>query len=357
MNGKKDDGFLLLPVGHRQEITEKERDSKASRNVPPDNRAFLKYGSLFVLTIQNCSLNLLMRMSRTQKDLYITSTAVVVSEVMKLLTCIFMVFVEQGSVLKTWQTMNELIIQKPIDTFKVAVPSIVYYIQNNLIFVGATHLDAATCQITYQLKILTTAIFSVVMLRKRLFPHQWLALVLLFAGVALVQAQQVSGKTSSNNNVQKPFIGFMAILIACFLSGFAGVYFEKILKGTAEVSLWIRNVQMSSLSIVFGVLAILFTDLSVIEEKGFFFGYTLLTWTVIILQAGGGLICAVVVKYADNILKGFATSLAIVLSCVVSAYYLDFHPTGQFMSGAFLVIFSVFLYAKQFSPKSSGNPC
>lgn len=83
-----------------------------------------------------------------------------------------------------------------------------------------------------------------------------------------------------------------------------------------------------------------------IHEKGFLFGYTFLTWSVVLLQAGGGLLCAVVVKYADNILKGFATSLAIVLSCIVSAYYLDFSPTVQFTGGAFLVILSVFLYAK-----------
>ncbi|KAK6037383.1 hypothetical protein COOONC_25112 [Cooperia oncophora] len=41
-----------------------------------------------------------------------------------------------------------------------------------------------------------------------------------------------------------PLVGFFAVVIACFLSGFAGIYFEKILKGSAPVSLWMRNVQM-----------------------------------------------------------------------------------------------------------------
>lgn len=121
------------------------------------------------------------------------------------------------------------IFQKPFDTLKVSVPSIVYYIQNNLLILGATHLDAATSQITYQLKILTTALFSVALLKKRLYPHQWLALLLLFIGVGLVQAQQISAeKSAASFREQSPIVGFLAILTACILSGinFQSKYFQ-----------------------------------------------------------------------------------------------------------------------------------
>lgn len=44
-----------------------------------------------------------------------------------------------------------------------------------------------------------------------------------------------------------PIIGFITVLIACVLSGFAGIYFEKILKGS-RVSVWMRNIQLAALS-------------------------------------------------------------------------------------------------------------
>ena len=42
------------------------------------------------------------------------------------------------------------------------------------------------------------------------------------------------------------------------------------------------------------------------------------------LQSLGGLLVAAVIKYADNILKGFSTAGSILLSCIASIYIFDF---------------------------------
>ena len=193
-----------------------------------------------------------------------------------------------------------------------------------------------------------------IILRKKLIATQWAALVFLIGGVCLVQlsdSEKLAKKTDDKIE-QNRLLGFAAALGACVISGFAGIFFEKMLKG-ADISVWMRNVQLSLLSIPFGLLTCLISDFSKIAEKGFFFGYDLFIVYLVFLQAGGGLLVAVVVKYADNILKGFATSLAIIITCVASIYLFNFKLNVQFACGALLVIISIFLYG--YDPKKNAS--
>ncbi|XP_014247048.1 UDP-galactose/UDP-N-acetylglucosamine transporter srf-3 [Cimex lectularius] len=311
-----------------------------------DNKSqVLKVTSLVTLTLQNAVLGLSMRYARTRVGpMFISSTAVVMSELVKLLTCLFLVYKENHFCSKKWSSsLYSTVIQQPLDTLKVCVPSFVYIIQNNLLYVSASHLDAATYQVTYQLKILTTALFAVALLKKKLSQRQWFALVVLVVGVALVQLSGSEGKSPREG--QNKVIGFSAALGACVLSGFAGIYFEMILKGSNEISVWMRNVQLSLLSLPFGFITCITTDWSEINSKGWLYGYDFFIFYLVFLQAGGGLVVALVVKYADNILKGFATSLAIVISCVCSMYFFQFKLTFMFVLGATCVITSIFLYS------------
>ncbi|EDQ86084.1 uncharacterized protein MONBRDRAFT_11197 [Monosiga brevicollis MX1] len=137
--------------------------------------------------------------------------------------------------------------------------------------------------------------------------------------------------------------GLVLVMAACFSSGFAGVYFEKMLKG-ATAGIWILNVQLASFSVVIALTGLLYTERENIVSNGFFYGFSAWTYTAIGLQAIGGLVVAVVVKYADNILKGFATSISIVISCLLSVHFFDFVVTNRFGLGTVLVLASSYLY-------------
>merc|ERR1712172_142411 len=245
--------------------------------------------------------------------MFISTTAVFLAELVKLVTCLGLVWnSEDRDVGRWWNSLHSTIIKQPLDTVKVMVPSGVYLIQNNLLYVAASNLDVATYQITYQLKILTTAMFAVTMMGKKLLPTQWLSLLTLVAGVAMVQLSDVKESASAGPE-QSKVVGFTAALTACMLSGFA-------------------------------------KDGGKISESGFLHGYDSFVWFTVAQNALGGLLVAVVVKYADNILKGFACSLAIIITCVASIFIFDFTLSRPFSAGAFLVIGSIFLYGYQPPP-------
>lgn len=244
------------------------------------------------------------------------------------------------------------------EMLRVSVPALLYVIQNNLQYVAVSNLDAASFQVLYQLKILTTAIFSVFLLGKSILPLQWGAIVILMFGVALVQLDD-SGTSSKSATVegQSTTVGLIAVIAACMCSGFAGVYFEKILKSSgSKGSLWERNIQMGLVSIVLAGGGLVYNDMDHLAAHGFFYGYRPVVWAAIAVSALGGLLTAVVVKYADNILKAFATSIAIVLSVIMSIFLFDKVPTMQFLIGAFFVNVSVYIYGNAPSWKQTHSP-
>ena len=320
----------------------------------------LKICSLLSLTFQRVLLGLSMRYSRARSvDMFFSGTAVLMAELVKLITCFFILYVSQyknpKDVNTIWTMLTNMVTSKKLDTLKVWLLSLIYLIQNNLFYIETANLDAATAQITNQLKIITTAIFSVLILKKKLIITQWLSLVVLMIGIIVVQLsvpKENKEMVEKESRVPNQLLGFCAGVTSCVLSGFAGVYFEKVLKKSDE-SIWTKNFQLSLLSLPLGLFTCWANHSQGIETKGFFFGYDFFVVYLIFLNGLGGLLVAVVIKHADAILKGFATSVSIIITGVVSMYYFGLVITLQFVIGGLLVILSIFMYA--YIPSSS--PC
>lgn len=220
-------------------------------------------------------------------------------------------------------------------------------------------MEAATFQVSYQMKILTTAAFSVVLLRRKLSPLKWLALFFLAIGVGIVQIQCNVIKNPSGNrpsadvHTMIPFKGFLAVAAACFTSGLAGVYFEMVIKNSTA-DLWVRNVQLSLFSLLPALVPIIMAPSpspgtpahTVPSLTHLFANFTPWAWATVLTQVLGGLVTALVIKYADNIMKGFATSLSIVISFLASVGLFHFHITASFIVGASVVLTATWLYSQ-----------
>jgi solute carrier family 35 (UDP-sugar transporter), member A1/2/3 len=173
---------------------------------------------------------------------------------------------------------------------------------------------------------------------------KWFSLVILTIGVAIVQISGSGDHHASSDNKHNRLVGLGAVLCAACTSGFSGVYFEKILKGS-QTTLWMRNVQMGLPSIFIALLTVYAKDGADVTAHGMLGGFSPMVWTVVTVQAAGGLIVAVVVKYADNVLKVFATSFSIIISCMISAIFFDFHANFTFIIGAGLVVIATAIYS------------
>ena len=308
---------------------------------------------------------------------YFTSTAVFLNEVLKLAICLTIALYDISRTLSPSVPATTLFTSLTSavftgDSWKLAIPASLYTLQNSLQYIAISNLDAATMQVTYQFKILPTALFSVLILRRSLSGRKWVALGLLMLGVAIVQipisnsipfkdahhrlyfprsiddlrrwggaaTAPIYKRSATYEGIEEDFLlehpsmnqplGLMAALAACTVSALASVYFEKILKESSNnsTSIWVRNVQLSFYSLFPALfIGVVFVDGEEIAKSGFFIGYNGVVWTAIVCQALGGILVALCVHYADNIAKSFATSISILISLCASIWFFQFTLT------------------------------
>ncbi|KAH9952165.1 nucleotide-sugar transporter-domain-containing protein [Amylocystis lapponica] len=351
----------------------------------------LKYVSLVTLAVQNAALSIVMHYSRVSTPAaqsYSPASAVLLNELLKgsisfvvaLIRVAHAPEMQQRGVLGWWLSLRRVCkeIFSP-DCWKLSIPAILYVVQNSLQFVAISNLPVATFQVTYQMKILTTAAFSVMLLRRKLSSNKWLSLFFLAIGVGIVQIQTSStahiparqnmpvGSAHESAplhiHIMSPLKGFGAVTAACFTSGLAGVYFEMVLKNS-KADLWVRNVQLSLFSLVPALLPVCFESPFSHSRHGATSGllrnFGGWAWATVAIQVFGGLVTAIVIKYSDNILKGFATSLSIVLSFLASVALFGFRITPSFVIGSSTVLVATWMYnqppGKEFVAITSAIP-
>ena len=307
---------------------------------------------LGLLVLQSTSIVLLMRYSKTYPRgtiEYRSSVAVLLAEAIKLPFCLLMIALTCGGARELVRVLRADVLGNLTDTLKCAVPAVAYTLQGNLLFVALANLEAPTYQVTYQSKTLLTALFSFLILGRRLKPSQWLGVVLLVAGT--VAASDLSQKSAGHRGRESPAKGLAAVLSAAILSASSSVYFEKMLKKPSmhaappSAALWVRNVQLGAFALPLAAIAVAQQDGTFVPRHGLLAGFDSLVWVIVLLNGCGGLLVAATMKYADNVVKCFAAALAILSGTLLSVPIFGFAPSPGFALGAALTIGASVLYA------------
>lgn len=338
----------------------KENQSKMSWNLSASMFS-LKSIILISLCLQNAGYTLL-RKYTTQYEKTSSKEILLVSELIKLGFSIFMVYQDHKILpskslndLENGQLVNQNASQDTAsrliwliqNSYKMFVLAMIYAAMNILSFVALQYIGAGEFTICAQLKILTTAVFSVIILHTSLTYTKWRALGLLVLGCILVASPSFNHASSGQQvDLSLQLLGYAAVLTEVFLSGFASIYFERVVKSTTEnVSIWERNVQLGLYSILmYSGIMIYEQSHSDQDSQGFLNGWTSVTFLVSFLGAAGGLLVAATLKYADSILKTLAAAGAIVLSTILGHYFLD-GPLDLIVSiGGFVTIIAIANY-------------
>jgi len=116
-----------------------------------------------------------------------------------------------------------------------------------------------------------------------------------------------------------------------------------------KTSLWLQNMQMATYTMVVLVFSFIYEtrhQLATADSiTGLVFqGFTIKAWGVVVINAVGGLLVALVIKYADNILRGFSSALATINSTLLAMVCFGFEVGGGFLLGTAMVIGSAMLY-------------
>ena len=120
-------------------------------------------------------------------------------------------------------------------------------------------------------------------------------------------------------------------MVACFTSSLAGVSFEMVLKNS-PANLWVCNVRLSLFSLLLALLPVLLANMGVPFPASLFRHFGVWAWVTVLTQVLSGLITTIVIRHADNIFKGFVTSLSIVISFIASIILFDFTITSPLSS-------------------------
>jgi UDP-sugar transporter A1/2/3 len=204
-----------------------------------------KWLALSFFLFQNTVLVICLRYCAVYSDpnqQYLSSTVVLFTEALKLVLSLIVCLVWDARwSISTFRTiLLHGFLEEGTDTLQLLIPAFLYTIQNNLQYVIET---SQIFQVLYQLKLLTTALFYSTMLSRRVSFREWISILALAIGVSIVQSSQSEFHLHHADNM----IGIESVIIACITSGFAGVYFEKIVK-ESKSSVWVINIQLSFLS-------------------------------------------------------------------------------------------------------------
>ncbi|GMH19779.1 hypothetical protein Nepgr_021620 [Nepenthes gracilis] len=241
------------------------------------------------------------------------------------------------------------ILQAARNNALLAVPALLYAINNYLKFIMQLYFNPATVKMLSNLKVLVIAVLLKIIMRRRFSIIQWEALALLLIGISVNQMRSLpEGTTALGFPVATG--AYIYTLIFVTVPSLASVFNEYALKSQYDTSIYLQNLFLYGYGAAFNFLAILGTAI----YKGpssfdILQGHSKATMLLIFNNAAQGILSSFFFKYADTILKKYSSTVATIFTGIASAALFGHTLTVNFILGISIVFISMHQF---FSPLS-----
>lgn len=207
--------------------------------------------------------------------------------------------------------------------------------------------DPGTIQLIKSGTTLITAVVSMFFLGTKVTRGQWLAISLQVCGIVVTQYKPTGA--------QYPFGTYLVLLFQTTVSAVASVYNQKLCK-SADASMHVMNMFLYAAGMVINLVLHIITRITKPDEPGFFTGYgNIGAIMVIISNVFIGLTMTAVYKYADAIIKCFATAISTAILLYISPVLFGVDLSFLVLPGTSVVFIATWLYMEATPPRPTSQ--
>ncbi|KAI3430168.1 uncharacterized protein J3R85_008188 [Psidium guajava] len=230
----------------------------------------------------------------------------------------------------------------------LAVPALLYAINNYLKFIMQLYFNPATVKMLSNLKVLVIAFLLKIIMKRRFSIIQWEALALLLIGISINQLRSLPDGPALGLPVGT--VAYIYTFIFVTVPSLASVYNEYALKSQFDTSIYLQNLFLYGYGAIFNLLGIIGT--AIVKGPSSFDileGHSKATMFLIFNNAAQGILSSFFFKYADTILKKYSSTVATIFTGIASAALFGHTLTANFVLGISVVFISMHQF---FSPIS-----
>ena len=211
-------------------------------------------------------------------------------------------------------------------------PSIIFAIQNNLVYYALQNLDIVTFQLVNNIKVVMTGIMSYFVLNKRLDAIQWYSLVLICLGLSVASLVCANDQGFGSNAV----IGIATVFLSQSLGAVGLVLNEFVIKKVnADVRFETKNI----LLYLFGMICDMF-----LWKPLTFVTFDHQAWVVSFYSALLGLSIGYLIRYTDSITRNLVGAGSLIITTSISSIENFEIPNKAVIFSTLIVVLSMFQY-------------